>query len=222
MELREYGRILRRHLWLILLLPLLAGLFSLMTREEPTISYGYHLQYSVSFMPVPRDNMSMDPNLGAVQASEYVADDLTQIFEGSLFASYVQQYLPTPRPTGAITGATLAEKTHRMVNVSLSGATSEEVTQLATAVKQAATSDLDALVQALWGTTGMRMELVDEVGPVANADSLGSRLDLPLRVTLALIAAVALAFALDYLDDSVRSRKEVEQLVGPVLGEIPS
>jgi capsular polysaccharide biosynthesis protein len=40
-------------------------------------------------------------------------------------------------------------------------------------------------------------------------------------VGLALIAAIALAFALEYLDDSVRTRKEAER-VGQVLGEIPA
>ena len=38
---------------------------------------------------------------------------------------------------------------------------------------------------------------------------------------LALAAGIALAFLLDYLDDSVRSPRELEEMGLAVLGEIP-
>ncbi len=47
------------------------------------------------------------------------------------------------------------------------------------------------------------------------------QLDLPLRLLLALAAGVALAFLLDYLDDAVRVRGDVERLGLEVIGEIP-
>ena len=50
---------------------------------------------------------------------------------------------------------------------------------------------------------------------------LRERLDLPLRLLLALAAGVALAFLLDYLDDSVRSAAELEEMGLAVVGEIP-
>jgi capsular polysaccharide biosynthesis protein len=51
--------------------------------------------------------------------------------------------------------------------------------------------------------------------------SLTQRLDLPVRLLLALVAGVALAFLLDYLDNSVRGREELESLGIAVLAEIP-
>ncbi len=47
------------------------------------------------------------------------------------------------------------------------------------------------------------------------------QLDLPLRVFLAFVAGIGLAFLLDYLDRSVRDRSDVEALGLPVLTEIP-
>lgn len=220
MEFREYGRILWQRWWLLLLLPLLAGAFSVLTYRAPTVTFGYNLLYSVSFLPAPREDMDQDPRLGAVQASEYVADDLTRILTGSRFASFVQQYLPNGTPLGAITGATRADKEHRLVSVSLQAGTAEEVGALGAAVQQAVENDLETLLNELWGTGELRLEQVDAGGPFPIGGGLRSQLDVPLRVALALAAAIALAFALDYLDDSIRSREEAAR-VAPLLGEIP-
>ena len=47
--------------------------------------------------------------------------------------------------------------------------------------------------------------------------------EIALRTLIGLIVGIALAFLVDYLDPSLRSREEVERLLEvPVLGEIPS
>jgi capsular polysaccharide biosynthesis protein len=57
---------------------------------------------------------------------------------------------------------------------------------------------------------------VGAVGP-----GLRDRLEWPLRIALGLLVGVGLLFLLDYLDTSVRSRREVESLGLRVIGEIP-
>lgn len=222
MELRAYFTILRRFWWLLLALPLLVGLFSLLTYRAPAPVYGYTAKFSVSFLPAPREDMDQDPRLGAVQASEYVADDLTEVVRGSRFAALVQRHLPADQqlPPGAIAGATRADKQHRILIVSITAGTPEQAAAIGQATVRAAEADLAALLTELWGSD-VRLLLIDEGGPFGLPTALRSRLEVPLRVVLALVAAVALAFALDYLDDSVRSRAEAEALVGPVLAEIP-
>jgi len=51
--------------------------------------------------------------------------------------------------------------------------------------------------------------------------SLSQRLELPVRLLLGLLAGVALCFLLHYLDDSIHSRAELEQLGLEVLAEVP-
>ena len=63
--------------------------------------------------------------------------------------------------------------------------------------------------------------LIDGPGLGQVGRSLRSKLDLPLRLFLALVAGVALAFLWDYLDDTVRDRADAEALGVPVVGEIP-
>ena len=66
-----------------------------------------------------------------------------------------------------------------------------------------------------------RAALIDGPGIGQVGRSLKEKLDLPLRLLVALVAGIALAFLWDYLDDTVRERAEVEALGVAVLGEIP-
>jgi hypothetical protein len=63
--------------------------------------------------------------------------------------------------------------------------------------------------------------LIDGPGIGQVGRSLRDKLDLPIRLFVALVAGVALAFLWDYLDDTVRDRGEVESLGVSVLAEIP-
>ena len=65
------------------------------------------------------------------------------------------------------------------------------------------------------------IRVIDPPALVPQAVGLRERLDLPLRLLLALAAGVALAFLLDYLDDSVRSAADLEEMGLAVVGEIP-
>ncbi|MCA9976965.1 MAG: hypothetical protein KC413_14490, partial [Anaerolineales bacterium] len=77
-----------------------------------------------------------------------------------------------------------------------------------------------AALPQLGGETAVIVPL-DE--PIVNQVSAGLRaqLDLPLRVILALGAGVGLALLVEYLDPTVRTRAQVEELGLPILGDIP-
>lgn len=69
---------------------------------------------------------------------------------------------------------------------------------------------------------GALITVIDEPSPpTPNPPSLTERLNLPIRLLLALAAGLALVFLLDYLDDSIRSGKELEAMGIPVLAEVP-
>ena len=90
------------------------------------------------------------------------------------------------------------------------------------------TATVDALRQeapAYFGRLGLeepQINLFDGPGVNPVPPSLTQRLDLPVRLLLALVAGVALCFLLDYLDDSVRSRQELEGMGIHVLAEVPT
>ena len=59
--------------------------------------------------------------------------------------------------------------------------------------------------------------------PIVNRIPPGitTQLQLPLRIGLALAAGLGLALLVDYLDPTVRGRREVEEMGLPVIAEIP-
>ena len=65
------------------------------------------------------------------------------------------------------------------------------------------------------------VQALDE--PIINPISAGltSQLDLPIRLVVAFVAGLALAFALDYIDPAIYDRDEVDTLGLEILGEIP-
>jgi capsular polysaccharide biosynthesis protein len=71
------------------------------------------------------------------------------------------------------------------------------------------------------GTSGVYASLIDPPAIGGAGASLREKMDIPIRLVLAFVAGVALAFLLDYLDDSVRSKVEVESSGVTVLAEIP-
>ena len=235
MELRRYWEIIRRRWWIVLGLPLLVGLFSLLTYEPSTPLHAYDLQYSVSFTPAYGEVMNEDPTLDAVQASEYIADDLTELLQGTTFFDYVASYLPDTFFAGQNVSAALArgavlqdlitlervEKTHRLLDLTFAMEGEQEAEQLVTAVKQAISNDVTPWLREIWAVSPILMELVNETGPYEMREGLGPLVEFLLRIVIALFAALALALLLEYLDSTIRNRTEAESIAGPVLAEIP-
>jgi capsular polysaccharide biosynthesis protein len=65
------------------------------------------------------------------------------------------------------------------------------------------------------------LRLIDPPVVVPVGRRLTQKLDIPIRIGLALIAGVAGAFILDYVDQSIRDGQEVEAMGLRVLGYIP-
>ncbi|MEA3346247.1 MAG: hypothetical protein U9Q78_08450 [Chloroflexota bacterium] len=223
MELREYWRIVRRRLWLIVGLTLVVLVASLVTHSPAPLRFQATSQFMVAVKPEPRsgDFYGYD-HYYTWLASEYLVDDLAEVIRGAAFAKGVEaalqaQGIPLSHP---LSGAFSASTKHRTLTLRIAWSDPEELRGIATAAEQ-------VLVERSSGFFGQLEEgeaeirsidqpIVAPIGP-----GLRERLDLPLRLLLALVAGVALAFLLHYLDDAVYDRTEVEDLDITVLGELP-
>jgi capsular polysaccharide biosynthesis protein len=123
-------------------------------------------------------------------------------------------------PAGVLQSSTASEQVHRVVTVRVTWSQPDETMAIILATIDALREEAPAYFARL-GVEQPRITLFDgpDVSPVP--PSLTQRLDLPVRLLLALVAGVALAFLLDYLDNSVRGREELESLGIAVLAEIP-
>jgi len=224
LELKEYARIVWRRWWLVALLVGLVFLVSLPAALLPKPPlYQATMRFAVGVRPEPgAGNYYTYDRYYTWLASEYLVDDLAEVVKSEVFASAVSQELASQGirvSAGTIRGSTQAGKLHRILTVSITWGQEAQLRQIANAVVKALRErSADFLAQL--GSENAQMNLIDPPVVSLVGASLKERLDLPIRLFLALLAGVALAFLLDYIDDSVRDRCEVEALGLSVIGEV--
>ncbi len=217
MELRQYWRILWRRWWLIAVVLLVVLIVSLVTYRAPEPAYNAGMRFSVGIEGAePVTAASGEGRSDAWLASEYLADDLSEVLKGGVFAEQISQQVGFQVPAGTI----FASREHRIMSVSISADDRTKAQAIAEAVA-AAIEDGGAAYFPQLAEIEASAILIDGPSISQAARSLRDKLDLPLRLLLAIVAGVVLAFLLDYLDDTVRDREEVEALGLDVLGEIP-
>ncbi|RME85203.1 MAG: hypothetical protein D6775_03440 [Caldilineae bacterium] len=226
MLLRAYWNILRRRWWLPLGLFLLTLLFSLASSrpwQPRPPSYVLGMSFSVGVRPQAlADQYTYDGYYTAL-ASEYLIDDFSEIVKGSEFAAAVSRRLADQGiqvAPGTIQGSTQTGTLHRILQVTVHGSDPERLPVIADAVIATLTEDADVFMPRLLADQGA-VYLIHRGQVAAVGPGLRERLDLPLRLILALIAGIGLAFLLEYLDDRIYTAAQLEEMGLPVLGEIP-
>ncbi len=217
MELGEYWRIVWRRWWLIAALLAVVLIVSLVTYRPPAPTYQASMRFAVGIEgEAPVMAPSGDGRSDAWLASEYLADDLSEVLKGGDFAAKIGERVGFPVPPGTI----FASREHRIMSVRIIWGDPDQLQAIAEAVGAAVNDVGPDYFPQLEGIEAEAV-LIDGPGIVPVGGSLLDKLDIPLRLLVALVAGVALAFLWDYLDDTVRSRAEVEDLGVAVLGEIP-
>jgi capsular polysaccharide biosynthesis protein len=221
MELRRYWNIVLRRWWLIALLVLATLAVTWVLSPHPATVYVASVRVTVGIQPEDgAGKFYTYDRYYAWMAAEYLADDLSEVVRSQAFAGAVVKRTNLPVPAGAIAGATMAGKTHRILTITVTWGNPDDAKAIANAAVAELRENGQAYLAQL-GSENAQIHVIDEatVGPVSGG--LREQLDLPIRLGLALAAGVALAFLLDYLDDSVRDAAELEARGFTVLGRIP-
>jgi len=217
MELREYGRVLGRRWPVIAVLAGLVLLISLLFHQAPAPVYRAGMRFAIGIEGSgPVSAASGEGRSDAWLASEYLADDLAEVLQGGDFARRISERVGFSVPAGAL----FAVREHRILSVSIDWPDQAQLQAIAEAVGAAVQDAGQEYFPQLAGTQAKAV-LIDGPGIGRVGRSLRQKLDLPLRLLIALVAGVALAFLWDYLDNTVRDSAEVESLGVTVLGEIP-
>jgi capsular polysaccharide biosynthesis protein len=227
MELREYGTILKRWWWIPVALALAVGALSTLQLRPwvtPPPSYAASMRLLVGVLPAAdADTTAYDPRYYGWLTSEYLVDDFTEVVRSGLFAQQVSDRLADESiivPPGLIQGSAATGKLHRIITISLSGSDADQLLAIANAAA-AELSENAAFYFKQLGTDGAGVTLIDGPGVGAVAPSLGSRLDLPLRVLLALVVGLGIVALLAYLDTAIRNEDDLVAADLRPLGRIP-
>jgi capsular polysaccharide biosynthesis protein len=226
MELRAYWRIIRRYWWLPVGLALLVAALTLV-RQKPwqprPVTYNATMRFNVGVKPERVPGVYTYDRYYTMLTSEYLVDDLGEILRSQVFAQEVSKRLADSGiavPAGAIGASTQPGKLHRILTVNVGWPDRAQLQAIAEAIVATLTeSSADFFGQ--FSAQEADIRLIDPPAIGAVGRPAREQLDLPLRILLALTAGVALAFLLDYLDDSVRDRMDLERIGLEVLGEVP-
>ncbi len=230
MELREYWNIVRRRWWLPAAITLVALIASTAVGLRGATAYKTEMRVAISTIPTPDPNSVLyyDPIYYSNLDSEYLADDMSELLTSRAFADEVKRELATsstPFQVDPVTvvNATRTKKTHRFIDVTLTTSTSEEGSMIAGSISRIL-ADPAHLAIYLKALTAYNTQMVVVAPPDTHRANtpLGLASEIALRTVIGLLVGIGLAFLIDYVDPSVRSREEAEAVLRlPVLGEIP-
>jgi capsular polysaccharide biosynthesis protein len=224
MELRQYWRIVYKRLWIVIALVAIVLISSLAFRPRLPALYQTSMRFTVAVEPESKggDYYAYD-RYYTWMASEYLVDELTEIVGSEAFARAVSEELANSGhefPTGDLHGSMGADRKHRILTVHVTWGDQAQLEEIANAAARVLRERSATFLGQLQATDA-DIRLIDPPVVFPAGRSLKEKLDLPIRLFLALLAGVALIFLLDYLDDTVRDRAEVQAMGLAVLGEIP-
>lgn len=232
--------ILRRRWWIVIGLPLLTALLTVLLSSPPPPSYQVNLAFAID---VPESSLLPGSDEGTrAKVAEAIVDDLARIIGRDVFAEAVASRLPADLTrsrapvdlVGMISSSLSADDRHRIIEISITGATASEASPEA---ESSLASDLEHIARAVieeleeqpepWlsalGEDQVVLTLIDRPDPAHRLPpSLRQRLDLPLRVTAATLLALALATLLHLRDPRLHDPAAAAQAAGaPILARIP-
>lgn len=224
MELRDLWRIFRRR-WLLALIPAaIVLIIGIATYRPPATAYNVGVRFIVGQPPVVGESRTDEQRYYNWLTSEYIVNGLTDWVRGNAFGQAVSDRLASQGidvPAGAVQGGLAADNARSMFTLSL---THHDPQTLADIMNAAMIVLVEQNHEALPQLGGDPAIVTPLDSPVVNPIPAGirSQLDLPLRLLIALAAGIGLALTVEYIDPTVRERRELEEIGYTVLAEIPA
>lgn len=215
MTLLELFQLLKKHLQLVIVLPLVCAL-AMAVASFALMRNTYTAETSMYILANTSESQSQGANYTDLTASQLLANDVARLLESDRVEKDTAAALGL-EDLSAYDVSVASETTTRVVTLSVTGPNAEGVADVANEMaRQVSIVAQDVQVAD-------SINVIDEaVSP--DAPSGPNR---PLYVAVALLAglflAVAIVVLMDMLDTRVRSSEDVEELLGiPVVGRIPA
>jgi hypothetical protein len=166
------------------------SLLQLRLWQAQPVSYSASMRLLVGVLPAATgaDVSAYDPRYYGWLTSEYLVDDFTEVVRSELFADKVSERLADQAlqvPPGVIQGSANTGKQHRIINLGFTWGDRAELEAIASAAAAELIENTEFYFAQL-GTDGAGVTLIDGPAIGEMAPSLRSRLELPLRLLLAL------------------------------------
>jgi capsular polysaccharide biosynthesis protein len=219
MELRTLLKILRRYWYLVVMPPLLVGVFTLLTYRAPAPAYTATLRFSVGYAPEQQTTSLYDRKYPAWLTSEYIAGGLSDWAKTGDFARAVADAAGGGITAGEVAGSLVSDHLRSIVVLYLNGADPDRLTAIGSAASQVLQVRNNVVFPQ--NGAGATVTALDGVAAAPAPPALRSRLDIPIRLGLGLALGVVLACLAWYFDPRIRDRADAEAIGLNIIGEIP-
>jgi hypothetical protein len=231
MDLQLALTLLRRRAWLVIGLPLLVALLSAATYRPAARVFEARLTFALD---IPHSALLAGSDKGdAANTGEALIDDISRVMSGDRFRAAIAKRLPSGIAAITVASTLSANDRHRIADVTATqaappGASAAEIAALQAdlaAVGTAVVAELNENGKAWFARLGeddVVVTIVDGPRVTELGAPLRQRLELPLRVLLAFLVALGLAFVLHAYDPRLYGADEAAQAAqAAVLAEIP-
>ena len=226
MELRHYWSIVwRRRLIVaaVTLAALLAAIVSVAALPQPLPSYQATIQLGVSPTNFPEMSYRQYGEYYAFLASEFLNDDIINVVEGNGFGDALRARYAN-RPEGPPQGSIKGKKAHRVITFTVASDRGPDALLMAQGIQEllANPGPNETKYMEMFTEQKPRVMVIDPPRLIVQPGVRRGAFDVAVRTMLGLVVALAFAFLLHYLDDTIRDRDELERATGlAVLAEIP-
>lgn len=227
MELKNLFAVLIRRWWLIALPSLIALALSLPSLPQvirPRALYRVTIRFTAAQPPQPNSGETFEErSYIAWLGSEYAVINLAAWLRTESFAREVAGFLGAEGreiSVESVRAAIASDSVRSILTLYLTDSDAERLRAIAHAAVRTLTERSNAYFPQLSGQPAQVVPL-DSVEVVPLPLPFTERLAPLLRVLIGVLGGVGLAFLADYLDPTVRTRRELETLGLPILAEIP-
>ena len=219
--------VVRRRWWLILIpvaVALVVSLSSLRAMIAPPVNYGLAVKFTASAKPSSGGTFQ-DQSYTPWLASEYAVNSLAAWMRTESFSRELAQAAEKrgkPISAEALRSVIVSDSARSLMTFYLTAWPDPDVAKV---IGQAAIDVLTTRVDAYFPQFAAAQAIIvplDEVQPAPIAIPIAARLAPLGRIGIGLALGLVLAFALEFLDGSLRNRSEVETLGLSVIAEIPA
>jgi capsular polysaccharide biosynthesis protein len=228
MELMQLWAVVRRRWWLIVLpaaVALVLTLPALGAVLRPPVVYSVGVRFTASQAPTDETAKTFeDRSYIPWLASEYAVNNLATWMRTDSFAREMSAVLAEQGKVIAadsLRAAVTSDSARSIMTFYVTAWPDAEETRLIAEAAIKVLQSRNAAYFAQFGQEPARVEPLDAPLVVPVPTPVSVRFGPLLRVLVGLAAGVALAFLAEYLDNSIRTRAEVEALGLSVIAEIP-
>ncbi|WP_458120268.1 YveK family protein [Paenibacillus sp. Z6-24] len=222
MEIKQYFNIIKKRLWLVLLIVVVitagTGIYGFMTN---TPMYTATAKLVVNSTPTSSDGRAVNQlDLGTINSNIQLIKTYEQIIKTPAIMNKVAE----EHPKLGLTAAQLINS----INVSSVDETQVMSLTVTDTSYQRAAETVNAVATVFKREIPQIMKLdnitvLDQADPSASAPSITKSplLFVLIALVLSVVIGIAVAFLLEYMDDSIKSEEDIRDVLGlPVLGVI--